>query len=153
MRVVTVVQVFPGTVHEAESVWYDTERWPSFVDGLARVERVGAGWPAAGAELTWRSVPAGRGHVTERVIGHEPLEGQTLEIEDDSITGKQWVSFIPDDGNVIVRLTLEYRLKGSSLFTPVVDLLFIRSAIRRSLESTLRRFGAELDSARAHDVG
>ena len=50
-------------------------------------------------------------------------------------------------------LTLEYEVRKRSVFTPVVDLLFIRGAQERSLRSTLARFGAELAATRQPDVG
>ena len=40
MRVVEASQLFEGTVHEAEALWYDTARWPGWVVGLAQVEGV-----------------------------------------------------------------------------------------------------------------
>jgi Polyketide cyclase / dehydrase and lipid transport len=153
MPTVTAGQTFDGSVHEAESVWYDTGRWPSFVDGLERVEQVGPGWPAVGSVVSWQSGPAGRGRVVERVVSHEPLEGQTVETEDDSIRGRQQVAFWPEDGKVAVELTLSYRVKRRSPFTPVVDLLFIRGAFKRSLQATVERFGVELQGARGADVG
>jgi hypothetical protein len=152
MRAVTAAETFPASVHEAESVWYDTNRWDAFIDGLERIDRVTEGWPGAGAEVNWRSGPAGRGRVVERVIGYQPLDGQALEVQDDSIRGQQRVSFAPEDGGVTVELTLEYELKRRSLFTPLVDVLFIRPAMTASLQTTLRRFGAELEAARAGDV-
>jgi hypothetical protein len=153
MRVVSAVQTFEGSVHEAETVWYDTSRWPSFIDGLEHVDHVGAGWPGVGAEIRWQSSPAGRGRVVERVVAHEALEGQTVEVDDDSITGRQWISFAPEDGDVTVTLTLQYQLKRRSPATPLIDFLFIRPAIRGSLEATVHRFGAELQAARAQGVG
>jgi hypothetical protein len=42
-----------------------------------------------------------------------------------------------------VSLTLEYRLKAGSPITPILDLLFIRRAVRDSLQRTLARFGHE----------
>jgi Polyketide cyclase / dehydrase and lipid transport len=153
MPAVTAVQTFEGSVHQAETVWYDTDRWESFVDGFDRVERLDAGWPAAGTEISWHSRPAGRGHVVERVLSYEPLAGQTVEVEDDSIRGRQAVAFTPENGSVAVRLTLEYAVKRRSPFTPLVDILFIRGAFKRSLATTLERFGAELEAARAADVG
>jgi hypothetical protein len=76
-----------------------------------------------------------------------------VEVEDDSITGQQWVAFAPEDGAVTVTLTLRYQIKRRSPVTPLIDFLFIRPAIRGSLEATLRRFGAELQAARAQGVG
>jgi Polyketide cyclase / dehydrase and lipid transport len=153
MRVVSAVETFPGSVHEAETVWYDTERWPSWVDGLERVERVSDGWPGVGGRVEWESGPAGRGHVRERVVSHEPLAGHTAEVEDDSIRGRQRVVFTPEDDGVSVTLSLEYEIKQRSILTPLVDLLFIRPAFRNSIQNTLRRLGPELATARKPGVG
>jgi hypothetical protein len=152
MRTVTASDTFRGTVHEAERVWYDTERWPGFIDGLDRVERVAGGWPGVGGEVSWRSGPAGRGRVAERVVAYEPLEGQAAEIEDDSIQGRQRISFTPEGEDVTVQLTLSYELRRRSPWMALVDLLFIRRAMTTSLNMTLHRFGAELESARAEEL-
>jgi hypothetical protein len=153
MRAVSAVQTFPGSVHEAESVWYDTGRWPSWVAGLDRVTTVDPRWPQPGASVTWESGPAGRGRVVERVVEHEPLGGQTVEVEDDSIRGRQSVEFAPAEEAVEVTLTLEYEIKKRSPLTPLVDVLFIRRAFRASLDVSLRRFGLELEAARRTDGG
>ena len=92
MSVARVALTLPGSVHEAERLWYDTGRWPSWVDGLAEVTAVDPGWPHAGASVTWSSGPAGRGRVVERVVEHEPLAGQELEVEDDSLRGRQRIT-------------------------------------------------------------
>jgi Polyketide cyclase / dehydrase and lipid transport len=153
MRVVQAARVFEGSVSDAEALWYDTSRWPRWVVGLAEVERVSAPWPEVGGEARWQSGPAGRGRVSERVVSYEALSGQTVEVEDDSIRGTQTVSFTPDDDNVAVTLSLSYELKRRSPLLRLVDLLFIRRAMTRSLEQTLARFGAELGAARRPDVG
>jgi hypothetical protein len=153
MACVRAAAAFPGSVHEAESCWYDVARWPAFIEGLERVVAVEGGWPGGGGVLRWESVPAGRGRVTERVLSYEPLVGQTVELEDDSIRGRQTVAFAPVDRGVEVQLSLDYAIKGRSLITPLVDLLFIRRAMAASLQSTLTRFGAELAAARRANVG
>ena len=145
MRVVSAAETFPGSVHEAERVWYDTGRWPRFIDGLETVEEVTPNWPGVGAEVRWRSGPAGRGGVVERVVAYELLEGQEVEVQDDSIQGRQQVSFTPHDEGVTVELSLSYDLKRGPPLMKLVDLLFIRRAMTTSLRSTLLRFGAELE--------
>ncbi len=144
MRTVTVGETLPGTVHEAERCWYDTDRWPAWVEGLASVREVAGEWPGVGATVTWESGPAGRGIVTERVLSYEPLAGQTVEVQDDSIRGHQTVTFTPVRERVEVALALTYELRKRSVFTPLVDVLFIRGAMERSLRATLMRFAAEL---------
>ena len=148
MRTVGVAQSFSGTVHEAERCWCDVSRWPDWVDGLERVDECSGHWPQIGAVVKWSSGPAGRGHVVERVVAYEPLDGQTVEVEDDSIRGRQSVSVVPAEEGVEVALRLEYEIKKRSLFTAAVDWLFIRGAMERSLRATLTRFGAELAATR-----
>jgi hypothetical protein len=149
VRTVRVTQTLPATVYEIEQRWYDTSRWTVWVEGLRRVVHVSEGWPRVGSSVTWDSGPAGRGHVVERVVAHEPLAGQTVEVDDSSITGRQSVAFVPVDDGVEVQLTLSYEIKNRSMFTPVVDALFIKRAMATSLATTLGRFGAEMGSRRA----
>lgn len=144
MRTVQVAMRFPGTVHQAESCWYDADRWPEWVDGLERIVAVSPEWPEVGGTVHWESGPAGRGSVHERVLVHEPLVGQQLEVRDDSIQGRQSVVFAPADEGVEVTLTLEYRITRRSVFMPVIDFLFVGRAMAASLSTTLARFGAEL---------
>ena len=145
MSVARADGAFDGSVHEAETLWYDTSRWRHWVDGLERVVEVSGPWPEAGARVVWQSGPAGRGRVTERVTGYEPLAGQKIEVVDDTITGTQTITFTPLDDGVAVEFTLDYRITKRSLFTPVVDALFVRGAMRSSLQTTLSRFGVELE--------
>ncbi len=149
MRSVAVAQEFPGTVHEAESCWYDISAWPGWVDGCDHVVSVDESWPEPGASVIWQSGPAGRGRVVETVTSHEPLAGLTVKVSDDSIDGTQQVSFSPLDHAVGVTLLLRYEIKQRGLFTPLVDILFIRRAMETSLRSTLRAFGAELSARRS----
>jgi Polyketide cyclase / dehydrase and lipid transport len=150
MRRVSATIELRGSVYEAETCWYDTGRWPEWVDQLARVVEVEGDWPSRGSVVVWESGPAGRGRVTERVSEYEPRSGQASEIEDDSISGRQSVAFVPSDRGVEVVLSLDYRLKQRSPASPLIDFLFIRPAMTRSLARTLSRFEAEL-AARASD--
>ena len=61
----------PGLASAAEELWYDPQRWASWVDGFGHVARLSDEWPAAGT-LTWDSVPGGRGRVLETVVSYEP---------------------------------------------------------------------------------
>jgi hypothetical protein len=147
MRTVRVARTFAACVPDAEAHWYDTQRWADWVDGLERVVVVNGGWPLAGATVNWLSGPAGRGEVTERVLAHQPLHGQTVEVCDDAIRGEQSIGFTPEPPGVRVELSLAYEIRRRSPVTPVIDLLFIRRAMTVSLERTLSRFGASLESA------
>lgn len=137
-----------GSVHEAETLWYDTSRWPTWVTGLAHVAKLEGEWPRAGAKVVWDSIPAGRGRVVERVSSYQKLASQTLEVEDETIRGSQSVLFIPGDGSVEIELSLRYELKERSIFSPIVDFFFIRRAMASSLLQMLKRFGVELAAER-----
>jgi hypothetical protein len=150
---VAAKQTVDGSVPEAEAFWYDTARWPDWVDELARVIAVEGDWPRPGASVTWQSGPAGRGRVRERVVAYEPLAGQTLEVEDDSITGTQQVEFVPVEGGVEITLSLAYAIKRRSPLTPLIDRLFVRRPMTISLTRTLSRFAAALAESREASVG
>ncbi len=149
MRSVTASQTFAADVAAAERCWYDTSRWPAWIDGCDRVIDVRAPWPGAGGGVTWESGPAGRGTVTETVTAHETAGGQTVEVADGSVTGRQVVTFTAVDGGVQVTLGLSYQLNRATPITVVIDMLFIRRQMLMSLTRTLSRFGAQLRSRQA----
>jgi hypothetical protein len=137
---------------EAEALWYDTTRWPTFIDGLHHVALLEGDWPHAGARVLWDSSPGGRGRVQERVTAYAAREGQTLAVEDEKTWGTQTVSFTPTADGVIVALELRYGLKQTRPGMALVDLLFIRRPQRESLERTLRRFRTEVAAERQGSV-
>ena len=142
-RVAVEVDV-AGPVAAAEELWYEPRRWASFIDGFGHLVKLEGDWPHAGARVVWQSTPAGRGRVTERVVEHEPGRGQALAVEDPRMRGVQRVAFERLEDGANVRLELDYELKGGSPLQPVVDVLFIRRAVRDSLRRTLTRFSREL---------
>ena len=141
----------PGQASDAEELWYDLRRWPSFVDGCKYIARVEGDWPAAGAVLVWDAFPGGRGRVLEEVLSYEARVGQSVTIEDETIHGTQRVSFAPHADGVTVSLALEYELKQPRGKFGAYDLLFVRRPQREALERTLRRFRHELRADR--DLG
>ena len=146
MATVNSERVLAGAVADAERRWYDTAGWPGWVDGLDRVSEVRGPWPAVGAVVRWESNPSGRGAVRETVVEHAPGSGQMLDVADDTIDGRQTVTFTDEPGGVRVTLTLSYRIRRRSVFTPLVDRLFVRRAMTQSLQRTLDRFAARAGS-------
>ena len=209
----------PPRAADAEALWYDPHRWQSWVDGFGHVVSLSDGWPGRGAELVWESPPGGRGRVTERVVAYEMRMGQTLEVEDATMsgrqtvkfepgseavevtlslegewprrgaelvwqsppggrgrvservvayemrlgqtvevedatmTGRQTVKFEPGTESVEVTLSLEYRIKDRTPLTPVVDVLFVRRAIADALRRTVTRFANERKAEIQFGVG
>jgi uncharacterized membrane protein len=138
MRRVSASALVPGPVDEAEALWLDTDRWATFVDGFATVVERDAQWPRPGGKLVWRSTPHGRGTVHEHVT-----EPGVTEFHDDKLAGTQTVEFAPHGEHTRVTLSMEYRIEDPNALTPIVDLLFVRRAMRDALQRTVVRFSRE----------
>ena len=138
---VSVTQALRVAPDVAERLWYDTARWAEWVHGLEAVLDVDPGWPSRpGATVTWRSGPAGRGTVRERVIEHRAGHGQRLEIRDDTIEGEQDLAFSPGPDGAQVSLSLDFRRRRRTPLTTLVDVLFARRAVADALAASLQRF-------------
>jgi Polyketide cyclase / dehydrase and lipid transport len=125
-------------------LWSDTSRWPSFVEGFARVLESSPGWPAEGDRVVWESTPDGRGRVTEKVVESGADRFATLVFED-ALSGRQMLRVAPDEGGSEVELSLEYTLTKWGPLSGVADALFIRRAQSDALARTLRRFAVEAE--------
>jgi hypothetical protein len=125
----------PGALEQVRALWYDLGRWPSFIDGFGSLVAVGPDWPETGA-IVWDSTPHGRGRVVENPDG---------TFEDAQLTGTQTIAFEPEAGGatVVVRLAFDYRIKERTPVTPLLDLFFVRRAVRDALTRTVNRFAAE----------
>lgn len=129
MRTVDASIAVPGPEEDVLALWFDTRRWPAFVDGLKAVVSVEGGWPESG-RADWESTPAGAGRTRETARG-----GGVVSVEDATLRGTRYVRY---DGERL-HVTLEYELKDAK----PVPALFIRRALRDSLQRTLRRFAVE----------
>ncbi len=133
---------------DAEALWLDVSRWPTFIEGFAHAVSKDESWPEQGSALVWESLPGGRGRVNEKVVARAPGRLSTRLVEE-SLHGVQTVSFEPDeDGGSIVELSLEYELNPTTIWRQgpigwVTNLFFIRRAMTDSLTRTLRRFATE----------
>jgi hypothetical protein len=150
MRTATARQLLAGaSPAEAEALWLDRNRWPSFVDGFGAMAIYHGDWPQPGARIVWDSTAGGRGRVAERVLEHDPLVTHVVAVEDPQLTGIQRVRFLPYDGGCEIRLELEYELKRDpGIGAVLTDLFFVRRALGDALRRTLRRFAVELQADR-----
>ena len=133
------VPLEPGA---AMALWTDTTRWPSFVEGFARVVERSGGWPGQDERVVWESIQGGRGRVTEKVVEHAHDRFATLVFED-ALLGRQGIRALPAPDGSEVELTLEYRLVKYGPLSVVADAVFIRRALRDALRRTLFRFTVE----------
>lgn len=152
MRRAREATIVPLPADEALELWTDLQRWPSFVEGFARVVEADSTWPAPGARIVWESAPGGRGRVTERVTAYEPGRSFSTQVFEEQLTGTQSFSAgeappgggaPADEAQALVELKLEYQLSRSGPLAPVTDFLFIRRALSDSLRRTLRRYAVE----------
>jgi uncharacterized membrane protein len=118
-------------------------RWATFVDGFAHVERLDEGWPEPPAKVVWKSVPTGRGTVTEKVTRTLPGAIHQVVVFEEKLDGTQTITFAPVDEATYVELELDYTVSVGGPLKPVVDALFIRRAQNDALARTLRRFRTE----------
>ena len=142
VRVARPVELEPGAAFD---LWTDLTRWRSFVDGFGHVDRVDETWPAEGSKLVWRSVPTGRGVVTERVKQSVPGVRFATSILEERIAGTQTVEFGPgeEEGGHAMAIELDYELQRGGPLNRLIDVVFIRRAQRDALTRTLRRFATE----------
>jgi hypothetical protein len=124
---------------EAYALWTDLTRWPTFIDGFGHVDRVDGTWPNEGAKLVWKSVPTGRGTVTERVTRCQPGSIHATRVFDERTIGVQTVVFTGET----TAIELDYELQKKTPLNRLIDVLFIRRAQRDALTRTLRRFAVE----------
>ena len=139
---VTASAMAPGSPADAEALWLDLDRWATFMDGFAAVSSRDPAWPAEGSKLLWRSTPHGRGNVHERVTARS-AHAYEVEFHDDKLTGRQRVEFAEHGEHTRVTLAMEYRIEEPNALTPIVDLLFVRRALRDALQRTVVRFARE----------
>jgi uncharacterized membrane protein len=118
-------------------------RWATFVDGFGRVDRIDETWPEPGAKLVWKSVPGGRGAVTEKVTRALPGAIHEVTVFEEKLDGTQTITFAPVDEATWVELELDYTVSVGGPLKPLVDALFIRRAQNDALTRTLRRFRTE----------
>jgi uncharacterized membrane protein len=149
MATARAAALVPLSPEEAYDLWTDVRRWPTFVDGFASTTRIDESWPDKGAKHVWKSVPGGRGQVTERVTEATPAKTHQVVVFEEKLEGTQRVTFTPEEDGTRVDLTLDYKVSVGGPLKPIVDVLFIRRAQNDALARTLRRFATEADEQAA----
>jgi hypothetical protein len=142
MGVVRESIVAPLPPDRARELWTNLRRWPTFIEGFARVLEADPEWPAAGSKVVWESIPEGRGRVTEQVVESSEQEIVT-EVFEEALGGRQSVRFEPEDDETLIELELDYKLTQAGVLRAIADVIFIRRALAAALARTLRRFAAE----------
>jgi hypothetical protein len=149
---VSATVVVQASLAEVWDHYFQPRGWPSWVDGFGHLE-VSDGYPEVGGTLRWRSVPAGRGQVTEHVLEHEPRRLHRVDFRDPESSGELETRFEIESQGTRVTQELDYRLRRRSPFAWLTDRLFIRSQLRASVARTLVRFKFEVEDLAGGDEG
>jgi hypothetical protein len=128
---------------EALDLWLNVRRWPTFVDGFAKVVEETGEWPSKGARVVWDSREGGRGRVTEKISAYDPARRVVVEVFDKQLVGTQTVMFTADEAGSAIDVALDYNLTDEAPWKRIADVIFIRRALRDSIARTLRRFTVE----------
>ena len=144
MRTAQARAMVPLSPQDALALWRDVERWPSFVEGLARRLELSPDWPAKGARVVWESVPDGRGRVTETVLDNSADRFST-QVYEEALMGTQTLRVGTAENGSEIELTLDYQLAKYGPLAGVADAIFIRRALRDALRRTLFRFAIEAE--------
>lgn len=144
MATATASAVVRASLAEAWDHYFDPRGWPAWVDGFGAVEAA-EGYPGEGGTLTWRSVSAGRGRVSEQVLEHQPRQRHRIAFNDPESRGELLTEMAVEGEGTHVVLTIRYSLARGGPFAALTDVLFVRPQVRRSLERTLARFAREIE--------
>jgi hypothetical protein len=124
--------------------YFEPDGWRSWVDGFNEVDS-SSGYPEQGGTLRWRSRPAGRGEVTERVLEHEPRRRHKIAFSDPESEGELLTTFRIDGEGTEVAQEISYTPRRMGALGPLTDRLFVRGQVRRSLARSLTRFKNEVE--------
>lgn len=128
--------------------YFDVRGWGAWVDGFQAPVEVD-GYPETGGALRWRSIPAGRGEVTERVIEHEHRRRHLIEFSDPEMEGRLETRFeIAGEGTRVTQ-ELTYNLLARGPIARIGAVLFVKAQVRASMQRSLLAFGRAAEESAA----
>jgi Polyketide cyclase / dehydrase and lipid transport len=146
MATVEEAVLVDASLAETWDHYFDARAWIEWVDGFRAV--IGSeGYPDAGGTLRWRSVPAGRGEVVERVLAHEPRKRHRIAFSDPGMAGELEVRFGIEGERTRVTQTLDYRVLDRGPIARLGAILFVRSQVRASVQRSLAAFRRAAEEA------
>jgi len=134
-----------SSLAEVWDAYFDQSGWRRWVEGFASVESE-SGYPERGGTLRWRSNPAGRGVVTERVLDHEPRRRHRISFSDPESEGELETTFEIRGESVSVTQRTAYKVLHPGILGPLTDYLFVRRQVAGSLARSLNHLKHELEA-------
>ena len=144
--------VVEASLAEVWDTYLDPRGWASWVDGFAQATSVGDDWPEAGSVLRWRSIPAGRGEVEERVTAHEERRRHAFDFRDPAMTGSVETTFAIDGPGTRVEQKMEYQLLDRGPISRIAALFFVKGQVRSSVQRSLGALAHEAQERAAADA-
>ncbi len=144
MATLTESLLVEASLAEVWDYYFEPRGWPAWVDGFQAVESA-AGYPEEGGTLVWRSTPAGRGKVSERVLEHQPRRRHMIEFSDPESRGELLTTFEIEGEATRVTMRLDYRLAKAGVFAAITERLFVRGQVVKALQRSLLRFKHEAE--------
>jgi Polyketide cyclase / dehydrase and lipid transport len=137
-----------ASLAEVWDQYFDARGWAAWVDGFQSTIEAD-GYPETGGTLRWRSVPAGRGEVTERVLEHEHRRRHLIEFSDPEMEGRLDTRFEIVGEGTRVGQTLTYDLRAKGPIARIGALFFVKSQVRASVQRSLVAFKRAAEEAAA----
>ena len=128
--------------------YFDRRGWGAWVDGFQAPVAVDR-YPEKGATLRWRSIPAGRGEVTEEVLEHEPRRRHLIAFRDPAMEGRLETRFAIEGDRTRVSQRLEYRLLQRGPIARMGAVLFVKGQVRASMQRSLIAFARSAEERAA----
>ena len=141
-----------ASLAEVWDLYFEPRTWPAWVDGFHAVES-SEGYPEEGGTLVWRSTPAGRGTVTERVLEHQPRRRHRIEFSDPESSGELLTRFEIEGETTRITVELDYSLPRAGPLTWLTERLFVRPQVERALQRTLAAFKREAEELAEVEAG
>jgi Polyketide cyclase / dehydrase and lipid transport len=148
MAIVEESVLVGASLAETWDRYFDPRGWGSWVDGF-QAAMESDGYPKAGGVLRWRSIPAGRGEVTERVLEHEPRRRHPITFSDPAMEGELETRFEVEGEGTRLSQRLDYRLLDRGPIARLGAALFVRSQVRQSVQRSLLAFRRAAEEAAA----
>lgn len=137
-----------ASLAEAWDHYFDPSGWGAWVDGF-QGPVAAEGYPHAGGTLRWRSIPAGRGEVTERVLAHEARRRHAIAFADPTMEGELETRFAIEGDGTRVTQRLDYRPLDRGPIARVGAVLFVKGQVRASMRRSLLAFRRAVEEAAA----
>jgi len=133
-----------ASLAETWDAYFDQRGWGTWVDSFQSVLEAD-GYPEAGGTLRWRSVVAGRGDVTEKVLEHSRRRHHRIAFSDPTLEGEMSTTFAIEGEGTRVVIGFEYSLVERGPFAWMASLLFVKGQIKGTIQRSLAAFKLEAE--------